>query len=238
MVSFANGGAITVPQAQVRLARCQNREAEAESLLNLPTAHQGSAAIPLVLVHGLWDDPRLFRRLQERLAGRRADLFVPHLPHRLGATPLLTLAERLGVQVNGHYGPSTPIDLLGFSMGGVIARTWIQRLGGHRRTHRFYSVASPQRGTFIAQPWPRWLLAGIADMKCGSPLLRHLNDDLSSLEGVECHSYVGRFDHMVVPARSCLLPVGNSTLLPPWNHRNLVRDPRALDPIVEELLRP
>lgn len=191
-----------------------------------------------MLVHGLWDDPRLFRRLQERLAGRRPDLFVPHLPHRLGATPLLTLAQRLGAQVNGRYGPSTPIDLLGFSMGGVIARTWIQRLGGHRRTRRFYSVASPQRGTFIAQPWPRWLLAGIADMKCGSPLLRLLNDDLSSLEGVECHSYVGRFDHMVVPARSCLLPVGSRTLLPPWNHRNLVRDPRALDPIVEDLLRP
>lgn len=193
-------------------------------------------AIPLVLVHGLWDDPRVFHRLEERLAGRR-ELFVPHLPHRLGATPLAVLADRLGAQVTERYGPSAPIDLLGFSMGGVIARIWLQRLGGHRRTRRFYTVAAPQNGTFTAQPWPRWLLAGIADMRRGSPLLRRLNDDLSSLEGVECHSYVGRFDHMVVPVSSGVLPVGSCTLLPVGNHRNLIRDPRALDPIVEDLLR-
>lgn len=196
------------------------------------------ASIPLVLVHGLWDEPRLFRRLEERLAGRRQDLFVPHLPHRLGAIPLLVLAERLGALVDERYGPSAPIDLLGFSMGGVIGRLWVQMLGGHWRTRRFYSVASPHNGTFTAQPWPSWLLAGIADMKRGSPLLRRLNDDLSTLEGVECHSYYGRFDHMVVPASSCMLPVGRTTLLPVWNHRNLILAPRALDPLVEDLLRP
>ncbi len=192
---------------------------------------------PLVLVHGLWDDQRLFRRLLERLAAKR-ELFVPHLPHRLGATPLTVLAARLGAQVEQRYGSDAPIDLLGFSMGGVIARIWLQQMGGSRRTRRFYSVGAPQKGTFAAQPWPRWLLAGIADMKRGSPLLHRLNEDLSSLEGVECHSYVGRFDHMVVPASSGKLPVGSCTQLPVWNHRNLIRDSRALDPIVEDLLRP
>ncbi|WP_254217244.1 triacylglycerol lipase [Synechococcus sp. CCY 9618] len=194
--------------------------------------------IPLVLVHGLWDDPRLFRRLQERLAGRLPDLYAPHLSHRCGATPLPVLADRLGTLVEERYGPGRPIDLLGFSMGGVIARQWLQRLGGHRRTRRFFSVGSPQNGTLTAQPWPGWLVAGIADMKRGSPLLRRLNDDLSSLEEVECHSYVGRFDHMVIPPGSGVLPLGSSTRLPVWNHRNLIRDRRALDVLVQDLLRP
>ncbi len=60
------------------------------------------AAPPLVLVHGLWDSPRLFRRLEQLLAGARDPLLVPHLSHRLGATPLLDLAERLGTGHRAH----------------------------------------------------------------------------------------------------------------------------------------
>ena len=52
---------------------------------------------PLVLVHGLWDTPQLFRRLEARLEGRRPDLWIPHLPHGLGFPPLEVLAQRLDV---------------------------------------------------------------------------------------------------------------------------------------------
>ena len=45
---------------------------------------------PLVLVHGLFDTPRLFDTLRHRLAGRRSPLLVPHLPHALGSVPLET----------------------------------------------------------------------------------------------------------------------------------------------------
>jgi triacylglycerol esterase/lipase EstA (alpha/beta hydrolase family) len=39
-------------------------------------------------------------------------------------------AERLGSHIEAAFGLETPVDLLGFSMGGVIARTWVQLLGG------------------------------------------------------------------------------------------------------------
>lgn len=193
---------------------------------------------PLVLVHGLWDTPRLFHRLQERLGDRRFPLLAPHLPIWLGRTPVQELARILGSHIEAAFGPHTPIDLLGFSMGGVIGRTWIQLQGGHRRTRRFISVGSPQQGTPTAQPWPRWLVAGIADLKLASPLLHELNANPATLQAVECSSFYCPSDLMVVPGWRAVLPVGSRQALPVLTHRQLMREPAALDVLAAELLRP
>ena len=193
---------------------------------------------PLVLLHGLWDTPRLFRRLEQNLGERRAPLLIPHLPHGLGTTPIRALADQLGRDIEAAFGPDTPIDLLGFSMGGLIGRTWIQLAGGHRRTRRFISVGSPQQGTLTAQPWPRWLLAGVADMKLGSRLLRQLNDNVDALRSVDCASFFCTADLMVWPGWRAVLPVGPRQSVPVLTHQQLMSDPAALDALVAELLRP
>jgi len=193
-------------------------------------------SLPLVLVHGLWDTPQVFRHLRQQLAGRRPELFSPHLPHRLGTTGLRDLAQQLAREIEARYGAEQAVDLLGFSMGGVVARCWIQLLGGHRRCRRFISLGSPQRGTLMAQPWPRWPLAGVADMKIGSSLLQQLNGNLAPLEKLQCHSYYCLLDAMVVPSWRGVLPVGRVERLPVNNHRQLINAPRALGRITEALL--
>lgn len=191
---------------------------------------------PLVLVHGLWDTPRVFNRLKRHLGERRQPLLIPHLPHRLGAVGLLELAELLGSHIEAAFGRGQPIDVLGFSMGGVIVRSWIQLLGGHRRTRRFHCVGSPQRGTWAAQAVPSRLLPGIADMKRGSRLLRRLDADLSTLEPVDCHSYYCRADLTVFPGWQARLPIGPAVALPVWTHRQLITDSRALQVLSGELM--
>lgn len=203
----------------------------------MPAGRDPSDGPPLVLVHGLFDTPRVFDRLERRLAGRRQPLLMPALPLRFGIATIETSAQRLARQIETAFGSREPIDILGFSMGGVIARTWIQLMGGHARTRRFLSLGSPQQGTLVAQPWPRILLAGIADLKLGSPLLRQLNADLTPLRGIDCSSYGTAFDLMVVPGWRGVLPIGPRRMLPVWTHRQLLRHPAALDPLVEALLR-
>jgi triacylglycerol lipase len=203
----------------------------------MPPGAEHQPAPPLVLVHGLFDSPRVFDPLKRLLKGRRDPLLIPDLPLRLGITPVETSARLLGHHIQTAFGAAEPIDLLGFSMGGVIARTWIQLMGGHRRTRRFLSLGSPHQGTLTALPWPRRLLAGVADLKPGSPLLRRLDADLSALEGIGCSSYCSAFDLMVVPGWRAVLPVGPTRLLPVWSHPQLLRHPAALGPLVEDLLR-
>ncbi len=206
--------------------------------MNPPAAPAPAATIPLVLVHGLFDTPALFFSLRQRLAGRRDPLLAPHLPHGIGVTPLELLAERLGQQIERRFGPEQPIDLLGFSMGGLIARSWLQLRGGASRTRRFLSIASPHAGSLVALPWPRSLLAGLADMKPGSPLLRRLDSDLEPLRRIDCLSFYIPTDLVVVPGWSAVLPVGPRRALPVWQHSRLMAEPASLAPIVSELLRP
>jgi triacylglycerol lipase len=191
---------------------------------------------PLVLVHGLWDSPRLFNRLVRRLDAYQWPVLVPHLPHRLGAVPLVTLAEQLDDHIRQRFGDGCVIDLLGFSMGGIISRVWLQQLGGARRTHRFISVGSPQQGTLTAQWIPRWLLAGLADMKRGSALLRSLNADLSPLADLDCVSCFCSCDLMVVPGWQARLPVGMVRSIPVLTHQQLIAHPHALDVLMQILL--
>ena len=193
---------------------------------------------PLVLVHGLLDSPAVFNGLKRELAHGRQPLLIPQLPLRLGRTPIAELAEELGWHIEAAFGGEERVDVLGFSIGGVIARTWIQLLGGHRRTRRFISVGSPQLGTITAQPWPGRLFRGIADLKWGSALLSQLNGDLSALRRIECHSFYSILDLAVLPGWLAVLPVGERTMLPVLTHPQLLRDPAAIQPLARELLRP
>lgn len=193
---------------------------------------------PLVLVHGLWDTPRVFARLERALLERcpQLDCYTPHLPHRFGAVPIRELAAQLAALLEGRFGPEQPLDLFGFSMGGVIGRTWLQELGGHQRTRRFTCLGSPQRGTLTAQGVPRPLLAGIADMKIGSRLLRQLHREADLLQAVECLSLYCSTDLMVFPGWRAVLPVGRRQSLPVLTHRQLILHPRAVARLVEVLL--
>ena len=185
-------------------------------------------SIPLVLVHGLWDTPRLFHRLIQGLDQPDRPLLAPHLPHGLGWVPLRELASRLDLHIQQRFGADTRIDLLGFSMGGLIGRIWLQELGGAQRTRRFFSVGSPQQGTLAAQMIPRPLLAGAADMKVGSRLLRDLNRQPAALAGIECSSFFCRWDLMVCPGWRAVLPLGRCEEIPVWTHQQLISHPDAI----------
>ena len=192
---------------------------------------------PLVLVHGLLDTPAVFNRLQRALGGRRQSVLIPALPLRLGLTPIEEAADLLGAHIRENLGLHDPIDLLGFSIGGVIARTWIQLQGGHERTRRFISVGSPQQGTLTAQPWPGRIFKGLADLKWGSRLLETLNGNLDTLQRVECHSFYSAIDLAVLPGWRAVLPIGVRTQLPVATHPQLLRDQAAIRPLAEALIR-
>ncbi|MBM5815895.1 MAG: alpha/beta hydrolase [Cyanobacteria bacterium K_Offshore_surface_m2_239] len=194
---------------------------------------------PLVLVHGLWDTPALFNSLGRAL-GERRELFIPHLPHGLGVVPLEELAAELGRGIEVRFGEEQPLDVMGFSMGGVISRAWIQLRGGGRRVRRFTSVASPQQGTWTAQPWPGRWLASVGDMKVGSPLLQRLSDTAGVLKGIDCCSLYCLADLMVLPGWTAVLPVGRREVLRPLTlqHHELMAHPRSVEQVARELLRP
>ena len=191
---------------------------------------------PLVLVHGLWDSPILFNKLLKILDYPPDFIFAPFLPHKFGRTPLMHLAHLLDELIRSNYGESRKIDLLGFSMGGVVSRIWLQELGGISRTRRFFSVGSPQKGTLLALPVPYIFFPGIADMKPNSRLLRKLNVNYQKLQLINCRSYYCKWDLMVSPGWNAVLPVGKVSKIKVSTHKQLITNIRSIKFLKKEIL--
>jgi triacylglycerol lipase len=190
---------------------------------------------PVLIVHGIWDSRARMRELEQGLIARG----FPHtrafdMKPNDGRAPLATLAAQAKRQADAlldeHGGP---IDLVGFSMGALISRYYLQRLGGKACVRRFISISGPHRGTLSAYGLP---LAGLRDMRPGSALLRDLDADEDAFGTVEVHCLYTPYDLMIVPATSSVLPGARSVQrLPLPIHRMMITQPRALDAIASVL---
>ena len=180
--------------------------------------------------------PYLFDNLCKILVDNNISFYCPYLPHQCGRKSLPNLAGDLDIYIKSTFKPSTKFHLLGFSMGGLIIRYWLQNLGGSLYTNRFFSVGTPHFGTFTADLIPTNSFQGISDMKTNSPFLRSLNEDLSLLKNISCNSYGCRADLMVIPYTNSFLPFGVAKTLPSLTHRSLITNRKSISILLDDLL--
>jgi triacylglycerol lipase len=191
---------------------------------------------PVVVVHGIWDNERSVAPLARSLVQRgHAQVHALSLDPPWGNASIETLAQQLDAFVEalvGRLGVSA-VDLVGFSMGALISRTYLQLYGGDRRVRRFVSISGPHRGTVTAYALP---LTGVRQMRPGSALLQRLGSDVSHLTNVEVHCLYTPYDAMIVPGESGVLVGARSVhKLPVLMHRLMLFDARVHS-LVAELL--
>lgn len=164
----------------------------------------------VVLVPGWLDTPSLFARLMRRLEGAGLEPHGFPLPDRTGATRIEELATALATWVDQRIPPGRKFHLVGFSMGALVARYYVQRLGGDARVLRLVAVSPPTRGT-----WTAWLLPlpGVRQMRPGSEFLRDLNADTATLEAARYAAIWSRIDYMIVPPETSRLGIGEEVRL-------------------------
>ena len=80
---------------------------------------------PIILIHGLWNTSAIFNSLLKKLDYYDIEYYAPTLEHYFGRISIVDLAESLDEIIIKKYGNEREIDILGFSMGGIIARHWI-----------------------------------------------------------------------------------------------------------------
>ncbi|MEO6500337.1 MAG: alpha/beta fold hydrolase [Jatrophihabitantaceae bacterium] len=133
----------------------------------------GAAGRPVVLVHGIGDNRSAFtilrRTLRRRGFGRIVTVNYSPLTSdvRKAAADLARHVERV-CQQSGYE----QVFVVGHSLGGIIARYYVQRLAGDARVSTLITLGSPHAGSPLARMAPP-LLVG-RQLRPNSELMREL----------------------------------------------------------------
>jgi hypothetical protein len=158
-----------------------------------------AARIPVVLVHGLVDNRSVFSVMRRSLR-RRGFAHVctwnysPLLTDvARGATDLGAHIERVCEQT-GH----DRVHVVGHSLGGLIARYYIQRQGGDRRVESLVTLGTPHEGSLLAHVLPTPL---VRQLRPGSPVIHELAEPAPGCRTLVTAIY-SDLDQVVLPTRS------------------------------------
>ncbi len=192
-----------------RQRQAGREQADRFTLADLPPAQRGllmgdvvAAGTPILLLHGLVDNRSIFLLLRRALR-RRGFGQVLTLNYSPFTQDLRTAAERLAelVETTCETTGYERVHVVGHSLGGIVARYYVQRLGGDRRVHTLVTLGSPHGGTVAAHLLP-------------SRLLRQLRPDSELIAELDAPSpgcrtrfvaYWSDLDQLIVPKRAARL---------------------------------
>jgi triacylglycerol lipase len=188
----------------------------------------------IVLVHGIWDSGKVFRRMSDHLNTEGHRCFAPDLRPANGAHGLADLAHKLQVYIEA-IPAQDPLALVGFSMGSLVSRYYLQRLDGLEHVSHFFSISGPHRGTITAHLWPG---RAAREMRFGSDFLKDLNADLDALKQIHIQTYRTPFDLMIMPGGSSKLPGTDDRLAYAALHHQMLHQRTVFEHIAKTLRRP
>lgn len=183
----------------------------------------------VVLLHGLFATAGVLRPLREHIehaTGAHTASFT------YGPVPgVAAVAERLANLVQ-RLPSGVRIHLVGHSMGGLIARWYVQEIGGDPRIVQTVSMASPFFGTRHARLLPTG--AG-RDIKPESAVLRRLAETLHVATSIPHLNIVAADDTVVTELAA--LEVGELLVIEDSGHNGLLYDPRVAEVVAGRVLR-
>lgn len=161
-----------------------------------------AAGTPILLIHGIMDNRSVFTVFRRALH-RRGFGVVHAVNYGLFTGDLRAAAHELREHVEKlcEATGADKVHIVGHSLGGVIARYYVQRVGGSARVDTLVTLGSPHSGTVGAYLIPTALGR---QLRPGSPPLTEL-----SQPAPDCATRFlvvwSRMDQMVVPQRNARL---------------------------------
>jgi pimeloyl-ACP methyl ester carboxylesterase len=118
-----------------------------------------AAGTPILLVHGFADNRSVFAVLRRALSKRGFGV-VYGLNYSVLTGDIRSAARELRREVERicEVTSAEQVHVVGHSLGGLIARYYVQRLGGDARVHTLVTLGTPHNGTMAAYLLPTSVL--------------------------------------------------------------------------------
>ena len=186
----------------------------------------------IVLVHGFGDSGRRFAPLQRRLTAAGHHCYCPTLKPADARHGIADLAQKLAAYIDAQLPGAEPFAVIGFSMGCLISRYYLQQLGGAARASAFFAISGPHQGSWLAYGYPG---QGCREMRRGSAFLQQLAQSVETLTPLPLFAYRTPFDLMVLPSRSAHWPEARNRVVPSLLHRGMVSSGVVAQDIIAQL---
>ncbi|MET1256123.1 alpha/beta fold hydrolase [Aliikangiella maris] len=188
----------------------------------------------IVLVHGIFNRGAIFFWLKKYLKQAGFNCFSPSLRPCDGRYGIDYTAEQLADKIQSFVPGDEKFCLIGFSMGAVVARYYLQNLGGYHRVTHFFSIAGPHHGSYWAYlPYPS---KGVRQLRPGSDFLSQLAANQSILKKVKVYSYWTPFDLSILPSNSSIWSIANNQKVNAWSHFSIIFNRAVKQHILTELI--
>jgi triacylglycerol esterase/lipase EstA (alpha/beta hydrolase family) len=196
----------------------------------LPKVEAGERP-PVILLHGLFQNRSCLFWLQYRLhaAGYKQIVSINTPPWRDMEASTESLAKKVDeLRINLKI---DKVILVGHSMGGMIARNYVQNRGGSAYVHGMVTLGSPHHGSKLA---PFALSSMGKTLLPGSVFLKDFNSVVWP-EETQAVSIYTRYDNIVLPAESGKMNGAQQIELDGMGHTSLLFHPRSLQAVISAL---
>ncbi len=153
----------------------------------------------ILLVHGMFLSGCEFSKLRSALEEAGHQCFMPTLKPFDANKGILDLSQKLHAYIETHLPPDEDFVIIGFSMGCLISRVYIQNIVKEKRVSAFFSISGPHYGSYLAY---LYFGQGAKDMRPGSRFLNDLNAYGRRLKRIPTYTYRLKFDHVILPSSS------------------------------------
>jgi triacylglycerol lipase len=185
-----------------------------------------------VLVHGIYNSSQSMELIKQDLKLRGWRVCAISLKPSDASITFEAMARQLDAFIKANVPAGKKFDLVAFSMGGLVCRYYIQKMGGYERVRRFVTLSTPNHGTLWACLSGR---AGVKEMRPNSAMLRDLNGDASKLRGLNYTSIYTPLDLSIIPATSSRMPAAHNVMLWVPMHPFMVLFPAPLREVQQAL---
>jgi triacylglycerol lipase len=187
----------------------------------------------VVLVHGIFEDGTAFTSLRKRLEFHGVKCLVPKLKPKDARHGLDQLAASLKAEIDAEFGSKERFAIVAYSMGGLVSRHYLQKLGGAERCEQFITVSSPHNGTNAAYFYPG---KGAKQMRPKSNFLKDLTATESTLDRIPVVSFRTPLDLIILPASSSIWSRAENCSYSVALHPLMLYSKQVLDDLEHRLL--
>ena len=188
----------------------------------------------VVLVHGFFCNRGVWNPWLERFHAEQVPFIAVDLNEVFGSIDECAPIVEQAVQRMQAATRLAPV-IVAHSMGGLVARVWLDRYAGDTRVHRIITVGTPHSGTWLA----RFAIgANTRQMRRAGEWLGAIGRREPARRSARFTCFYSHCDNIVFPASTATLPGADNRHLPAVAHVEMAYHPEVLAELTRWLASP